>query len=134
MNVVTTANRLCIGVPEFDLLLGGGLPRGGAMLLRDGPGSGKTLLGLHFTAACSTTRENALIVSFSDNEVALRSDAHQVGIDTTHVQCLDFTPPPGHLAGADRYEIFAPADVDGGWCPGASSKQWPPVSRSASMR
>lgn len=111
---ITTANRLSIGVSEFDLLLGDGLPRGAAMLLRGGPGSGKTLLGLHYTAAGSAVRENALIISFSDNEAALRGYAHQVGIDITHVQCLDLTPPPGHLAGADRYEIFAPAEVEGG--------------------
>lgn len=114
MNIGITANRLSIGVPEFDLLLGDGLPRGGAMLLRGGPGCGKTLLGLHYTAAGRAAHENALIISFSDNEAALRSYAHQVGIDITHVQCLDLTPPPGHLVGADRYEIFAPPDVEGG--------------------
>lgn len=114
MNAVNAANRLSIGVPEFDLLLGDGLPRGGTVLVRGGPGSGKTLLGLHFTAAGNAMRENALIISFSDNEAALRSYAHQVRIDITHVQCLDLTPPPGHLAGADCYEIFAPPDVEGG--------------------
>lgn len=106
--------RLSSGLPELDVLLGGGLPRGYSLLVRGGPGSGKTLLGLHFVAAARLARETALLISFSDGEAALRAYAHHVGIDISAVSCLDLTPPPEHLTGSDRYEIFAASEVERG--------------------
>lgn len=114
MNPPTQSDRLTSGQPDLDDLLGGGFPRGASMLVRGGPGSGKTLLGLHFVAAARHVRETALIITFSDSEPALRAYAHQVGIDISTVACLDLTPPPAHLVNAERYEIFAPSDVERG--------------------
>ena len=36
------------GIPGFDAVLGGGLPRGGLALLVGPPGSGKTTLATHY--------------------------------------------------------------------------------------
>lgn len=114
MTTPSAFQRLPSGLPELDDLLGGGYPRGSSLLVRGGPGSGKTLLGLHYVAAAQAARETALFISFSDAEPALRAYAHQVNIDIGSVPCLDLTPSADHLASEERYEIFTSSTVEQG--------------------
>lgn len=55
------------GLPELDDLLGGGLPRDTRTLVVGGPGSGKTLLGLHFALAGAAAREPTVFLSLRES-------------------------------------------------------------------
>lgn len=53
-------SRLSTGIAGLDEVLRGGLIPGQAYLLRGGPGTGKTTLGLHFLAAGAAKGEKTL--------------------------------------------------------------------------
>jgi circadian clock protein KaiC len=72
--------RLGFGVPRLDEMVAGGLPAHSATLLFGSPGSGKTLLGLHFLAAGARQGENGLYYGFAEPESWLVHKGTEVGL------------------------------------------------------
>ncbi|RDS82813.1 hypothetical protein DWU98_06595 [Dyella monticola] len=68
------------GLAEFDKLLGGGLPSESATLVMGPTGSGKTTLGVCFSAQASA-QAPALLLSFYESPARLRARARQLGFD-----------------------------------------------------
>lgn len=65
--------RLSTGISEFDRVLGGGIVRGGVLLLAGSPGSGKsTLLGA-VSKAIANTDKQVLYISGEENETQIAS-------------------------------------------------------------
>lgn len=60
-------NRATFGMPELDVLLGGGLTRGTSALLIGSVGTGKTLLGLHFILAGIAAGEPGIFLGFRES-------------------------------------------------------------------
>jgi DNA repair protein RadA/Sms len=79
--------RISTAVTEFDRVLGGGLVRGGVVLIGGDPGIGKSTLLLQALAAIGGTRK-VLYVSGEESpqQVALR--ARRLALDTRHVHVL----------------------------------------------
>ena len=69
-----TSDRISTGIPSIDTMMNGGLIRCSSTLIAGSPGTGKTLLGLHFLAAGAALGERGLMVSFQENpaQLALR--------------------------------------------------------------
>ena len=74
--------RLGFGVPHLDAMLEGGLWSGSTTMVLGPPGSGKTLLGLHFLAAGARAGEPVLHFGFHETPARLIDRAPQVGLDT----------------------------------------------------
>lgn len=110
MNPGTT--RRPTGVPGLDEVLHGGLIPERAYLVRGGPGSGKTTLGLHFLMAGVALGESALLITLESSEAQLRSDAAAQGLDLSGVAVLDLSPTREFFAQNQSYDIFSPADVE----------------------
>lgn len=106
--------RVPSGVPELDEVLHGGYLPGRTVMVRGGPGLGKTILGLHFLAAARHRQEKALFISFSGAESTARSYAMSLGLDISTVQFLDLTPGAEFFASDAAYEIFSPSEVERG--------------------
>ncbi|GAC1466971.1 MAG: ATPase domain-containing protein [Ktedonobacteraceae bacterium] len=105
-------SRLSTGVEGLDeILYGGCLPRC-AYLLRGGPGSGKTTLGLHILATGAARGENTLFITLGENVEQIRANAAQVGIDLTHVHFLDLSPNASSFTRMESYDIFSPSEVE----------------------
>lgn len=68
------------GVPHFDTMLGGGISSGSTTLVLGSPGSGKTLLGLHFLAEGARVGQRGLYFGFYEHPAALIAKADQVAI------------------------------------------------------
>ncbi|MDQ3068074.1 MAG: AAA family ATPase, partial [Actinomycetota bacterium] len=51
--------RLETGVPELDLILGGGVPVGSLVVLAGAPGTGKTILATQICFAAATEEHKA---------------------------------------------------------------------------
>lgn len=79
VGVAPPRGRCPSGIPRFDELLQGGIPRRSSTLLVGPTGIGKTTFGLHFISQCSRA-EPGLIFSFYENESDLREKADDIGL------------------------------------------------------
>jgi len=104
--------RVSSGVDGLDEVLCGGFVKGRAYLVRGGPGTGKTILGLHFLAAGARQGERCLFITLAEPEKQLRQNGAALGLDLERVNFLDLSPTPDFFATAESYDIFSPAEVD----------------------
>ena len=109
---MSTKERCSTGVPGLDEVLEGGLIPHRAYLVRGGPGTGKTTLGLHFLRTAAQAGTSALLISLESNEAQLRTDAASQGLDLEGVHVLDLSPTREFFADNQSYDIFSPADVE----------------------
>ena len=104
--------RCPTGVSGLDEVLYGGLVKQRAYLVRGGPGTGKTTLGLHFLRTGVERGQRALLITLESNEKQLREDAAAQGLSLEGVRVLDLSPVARVLRGEPSYDIFSPADVE----------------------
>ncbi|NJD08174.1 MAG: recombinase RecA [Methylococcaceae bacterium] len=103
------SSRISSGVAGLDELLGGGFIPLRAYLVRGGPGSGKTTLGLHFLTASANP---ALFITLSEDEASIRRNAETLGIDLSKVHIINLAPDKDSFFEEDSYDIFSPAEVE----------------------
>ncbi len=106
----STNDRLTSGIEGLDRVLNGGLLEQRSYIVRGGPGSGKTTLGLHFLTADPETQ--SLFVSMGEDEQQLRADASRQNFDLDKVSIVDFSPSGASMDDAEPYSIMAPEDVE----------------------
>jgi circadian clock protein KaiC len=75
-----SVERLPSGLPQLDMLLGGGLERGTSTLLVGAAGTGKSTLGVQFAVAAAARGEHAALFIFDESENTLVSRAAGFGI------------------------------------------------------
>ena len=63
--------RAATGVEGLDRILGGGLPRGEIYLVEGEPGTGKSLVGLHFLRAGAELGERCLLITMAQSQEAI---------------------------------------------------------------
>lgn len=75
-------DRATFGMPELDMLLGGGLTRHTSTLLAGSLGTGKTLLALHFALAGVSRGEPTLFLGFRETgeQLVQKADAFDMGL------------------------------------------------------
>ena len=73
--------RVKTGIRVLDNMLGGGLHKGTACMVKGAPGTGKTILGLQFLAEGIEKGEAGLYVTFEEFSGSLYRGARSVGID-----------------------------------------------------
>ena len=105
-------HRTSTGISGLDGILCGGLVPQRAYLLRGGPGSGKTTLGLHFLAAGVAAGESVLYITLEESEANIRSNASRLGMDTSSFNFLDLGPSSSFFSELETYDIFSPAEVE----------------------
>ena len=108
---IDTARRPT-GLPGLDEVLHGGLIPARAYLVRGGPGTGKTTLGLHFLLSGVALGEKALLITLESTEAQLRQDAASQGLDLEGITFLDLSPTREFFAENQSFDIFSLADVD----------------------
>lgn len=108
----THTDRRSTGLAGLDEVLHGGLIPQRAYLVRGGPGTGKTTLGLHFLIAGVAAGEKALLITLESSEAQLRDDAATQGLELEGVAFLDLSPTRDFFAENRSYDIFSAADVE----------------------
>lgn len=103
--------RVSTGIAGLDEILEGGLLPQRTYLVRGAPGTGKTLLGLHFLIA-GRRRENPLFIALDEPEEKIRRDARSLGLNLRHVHFLDLSPSSDFFAQVQSYDLFSPAEVE----------------------
>lgn len=110
-------DRVPSGLPGFDELVGGGLPRGTVVLLSGGPGSGKTLFSLQFLYNGARQHgEPGIYVALVESPEQVRLDASSIGWDLSSLEAegkfalVDARPSrfvEGREAGIEGVETFS---------------------------
>ena len=73
--------RLSVGIPDLDVLLGGGIREGDSMLVAGPSGTGKSVLATQFIAAGLRKKEGAIIVAFEERPREYSGRAASFGLD-----------------------------------------------------
>jgi KaiC/GvpD/RAD55 family RecA-like ATPase len=84
--------RVKSGVKGFDDLIGGGYPKGFAILVSGSPGCGKTIFGLHFLFDGMKKGEKCAYVTYSQSRKDLLDQAIQFGWDMKGVDFVEVKP------------------------------------------
>ncbi len=109
---IDVSTRLSTGIPGLDEIMQGGLIPGRSYLIRGGPGTGKTTLGLHFLATGAANGEKTLFINMGETEEQLRKNAAVSGFDLSSVAFLDLSPTPDFFTEVQTYDVFSPAEVE----------------------
>lgn len=91
------SERIKSGIPGFDELIDGGIPRGFNVLITGSPGTGKTLFGLRYAYYGAKNRENAIYVTLNEEPAELRNQAGEFGWDIADQEAernFAFLTPP----------------------------------------
>ncbi|MEA1932264.1 MAG: ATPase domain-containing protein [Euryarchaeota archaeon] len=105
--------RLSTGVSGLDAVLSGGVLPERSYLVRGGPGTGKTILGLQYLLAGIEADETALYLSFEEPPDNIIENAARLGFDLSGIEFLDLTPSGDLFADPRPYSIFEPDEVEG---------------------
>lgn len=76
-------------VEGLDELLGGGIPKGHALLLRGPPGSGKTALALAILMGLRTEDQAGLYVAMEEGRTSLQATGARAGLDVPNDMIVD---------------------------------------------
>jgi circadian clock protein KaiC len=104
--------RTSTGVPGLDEILFGGLIACRSYMIRGGPGSGKTILGLHFLDWGAPQGESCLFLTFGESKAELSRNGSLLGFEMERLHFLDLSPGSNHFAESQDYDIFPPSDVE----------------------
>jgi circadian clock protein KaiC len=109
-----TDARVSTGVAGLDEIMNQGFLPQQVYLVRGGPGSGKSTLGLHFLTAGTSNGEKVLFITLGEPESQVRKNAKSIGLDLKGVSFLDLAPTPEFFTEAGSYDVFSPAEVERG--------------------
>lgn len=107
-----THDRLLTGISGLNEVLHGGYVPGRAYLVRGGPGTGKTTLGMHFLASGTANGETVLFITLAETVAQLQKTAEGLNFNTQCITFLDLSPTSDFFAQVQTYDIFSAAEVE----------------------
>jgi circadian clock protein KaiC len=102
--------RVSTGVMGLDEIVGGGLLPESATLVRGEPGSGKSILSLHFLAA--GVDETGLYINLGEPEDYIRDTARDFGFDIEAIEFLNLSPSGDQFQDQETYTVFRSDEVE----------------------
>lgn len=110
--------RIKSGIPGFDELVNGGIPRRNVVLLSGGPGTGKTIFSQQFLYHGLTLGEPGVLVTLEEHPVQVRREMAAFGWDVRRYEeegsfaVVDaFTGGIGEAARRERYVVRSVDDI-----------------------
>jgi circadian clock protein KaiC len=104
--------RLSTGIEGLDQVLEGGLVSDRNYLLRGGPGTGKTMVALHYLLEGTRQGEGALYVNLEETTADIVANADSVGLDVGAVEFLDLSPDSAFFTADQSYTLFEEHEVE----------------------
>lgn len=103
--------KLLTGIPEFDVVLRGGLPKGRVHLLEGDPGTGKTTIATQFLLeGVKRKGSRGLYVTMSESAEELRSSAASHGWDLDLIEIFELVPLEAQLN--EQQTVLYPAEME----------------------
>jgi circadian clock protein KaiC len=106
-----TFKRLSTGIEGLDSLLHGGLVSNRLYLVIGVPGTGKTILGMHFLATGYENDENVLFIHGEESKHDLVANAAEIGIDLETIEFLDIGPESAFFTQSQSYDVVKSQDI-----------------------
>lgn len=111
--------RVKTGIPGFDEILNGGVPKRNVVLLSGGPGTGKSIMASQFLWNGLQMGEPGIYVALEEHPVQVRINMKQFGWDVKQYEqqgvfaVVDaFTGGIGEAAKREKYVVKDPTDVN----------------------
>ncbi len=118
MRVNMIIERVKSGIPGFDDLVNGGIPKRNVVLLSGGPGTGKTIFSQQFLYQGLTLGEPAVLVTLEEHPVQVRREMASFGWEVRGYEeqgifaIVDaFTGGVGEAAKRERYVVRSVDDI-----------------------
>lgn len=73
--------KVSLGNPQLDAMLGGGVYRGSSVLVRGGAGTGKSTLAVSFASAACARGERVLLITFEESPAQIVRNMRTIGIN-----------------------------------------------------
>jgi circadian clock protein KaiC len=104
-----TKNLLSTGIDSLDDILRGGLIPSRFYLLRGGPGTGKTTLGLHFLIEGLENKEKVLLVTMTEDIEKIKENGQKYGFPMEKINYIDLSPKADFISENKDYDLFSSA-------------------------
>ena len=104
--------RVSTGVTGLDDILHGGLIPQRSYMLHGEPGTGKSILGLHFLITGTEQGETALYINLEETEADIKQNAASLDLDVGDIEFLDLTPESAEFTEEETYDVFSPDEVE----------------------
>ncbi|MFO7814804.1 MAG: ATPase domain-containing protein [Halanaerobiales bacterium] len=105
-------NLLKTGIVGFDEILEGGLIPSRFYLVRGGPGTGKTTLGIHFLVEGLKNDEKLLFVSMTEDVEKIKQNGKEFGFPMDDITFLDLSPKSDFIANNKDYDLFTSSEME----------------------
>ena len=109
---VTERTRVSTGIAGLDEVLLGGLVAGRGYLVRGRPGTGKSILGLHFLTEGVAEGETVLYINLEEPTAQVRDNAASLEFDLSDVEFLDLSPSSEFFTENRSYSVFESSEVE----------------------
>jgi KaiC domain protein len=110
-------DRVLTGIPGFDEIVNGGIPKRNVVLLSGGPGTGKSIFGYQYLYNGLIRNQPGVLVALEEHPVQIRLSMSQFGWDVSSYEekgkfaLVDaFTAGIGEAAKREKYVVKAPDD------------------------
>lgn len=100
------------GVDGLDDILHGGLVPGRMYLVHGQPGTGKTLLGMHFLEEGLDAGETGLFIHGEESREEILANGAAVGVDIEDAAFLDVGPDSEFFTEDYSYDLVEPSEID----------------------
>ena len=100
------------GIKGLDEILEGGLVPRRFYIVRGGPGTGKTTLGLHFLLEGVKNEEKLLLVSMTEDIEKIKENARKYGFNLDKIEFLDLIPDSNFIENNKDYDLFSSSEVE----------------------
>lgn len=104
--------RVLTGIEGLDLILEGGLPRGGLYLVEGQPGSAKTTLALQYLLTGIASGEPALLISLSETKGELVTFAASHGWSLADIDIMDLSDLRRIMGARGKQGVFHSSEVE----------------------
>jgi circadian clock protein KaiC len=108
----TQEERRSSGIKGLDTVLRGGFLPQRSYLVSGAPGTGKTILGMHFLHAGLEAGEVPLLITFSETRQSLIRNLEALGFSFADIGILDLTAPVELFADAEGQDLLSPAETE----------------------
>ncbi len=105
-------SKLSSGIEGLDQILNGGYLDQNSYLIRGGPGTGKTTLGLHYLQEGLKQDNDVLYISLSEVSDKIIRNGESMGFGMDDMHFLDLTPGRSFFTERQSSVVFEDADID----------------------